>query len=265
MIEESTLQRNWIPPMAESKGLWSQVEIAGKAADVYEPHNTSCPDRVILHLHGHGLETLKENPHFSAELDRLGFRVVCPHGQRSWWLDTICEEFDPTVTPLAFVRKQIVSFIRERWNVSVPQIGLTGISMGGQGVLQLAYRFGREFPVVAAISPAVDFHNWYGRGLPLDQMFPNQEEARQQTATLHLMPLDWPRHQLIVCDPNDVEWIESSERLTSKLYSSGIPFESDLETSNGGHSWDYFNSMASRAISFVAERLDEDRKRLPIA
>ena len=67
-------------------------------------------------------------------------------------------------------------------------MGLTGISMGGQGVLQLAYRHPRTFPVVAALAPAIDFHQWYGRGLPLDEMFDSREAARQATALLQIHP-----------------------------------------------------------------------------
>ena len=154
-----------------------------------------------------------------------------------------------------YLREQVLPYIAERWNSQPPEIGLIGISMGGQGALQLAYRFPREFPVVAAISPAVDFHNWHGQGLPIDEMFPTREAARQQTVTLQLHPLNWPKHQLLVCDPGDVEWFEGVERLAMKLSSSGIPFESDMETKAGGHCWEYFNSMAPRVISFVADRL----------
>ena len=93
-------------------------------------------------------------------------------------------------------------------------------------------------------------------------MFHDRESARQHTAILQLHPLNWPRHQLLVCDPTDTEWIESAERLSSKLYSTGIPFESDFESSHGGHSWDYFNAMAPRVIEFVAAGLEQESLRL---
>lgn len=248
--------------MADIAGTWSQVEIAGKTADVYEPAAPADPSQVVLHLHGHGLETLKDNPVYSAELERHGLRAICPHGQRSWWLDVVCREFDDKLTPLAFLREHVVPFITERWDVRPPAIGLTGISMGGQGVLQLAYREPRRFPVVAAISPAVDFQNWHGQGLPLDEMFSSPESARQRTVTLEVHPLNWPRNQLIVCDPADEEWFEGVDRLTMKLSSIGIPFESDLATSAGGHSWDYFNRMARPVLEFVAERLEQESRRI---
>jgi hypothetical protein len=241
---------------------WSQVEIAGKTADVYEPRRPGDHGRTVLHLHGHGLTTLKDNAVWSAELERHGLRCVCPHGQRSWWLDVVCPEFDERLTPLGFLREHVVPWIADRWGTRPPRLGLSGISMGGQGALQLAYRYPREFPVVAVIAPAVDFQNWHGRGLPLDDMFATREAARQQTAILQVHPLNWPRHQFLVCDPADAEWFESAERLTMKLRSIGITFEADLETSAGGHTWDYFNTMAGRVIGFIAERLEQESRRV---
>lgn len=242
-------------------GTWTTTSIDGKDADIFAPDSPKS-ERAVIHLHGHGLATLKDNEAFSRELNEHGLRVVCPHGQRSWWLPEICEEFDSKITPFDYVRENVVAWISENWGITTPNIALTGISMGGQGAIQLGYRCGRDFPIIAAISPAVDFQDWWGRGLPLDDMFDSQEAARQQTAILHLQPLNWPRHQLIVCDPGDADWIHSSERLASKLYSSGIPFESDFETSNGGHSWDYFNVMAPRMVKFVSEALDSESMRV---
>jgi S-formylglutathione hydrolase len=130
--------------------------------------------------------------------------------------------------------------------------------------MRLAYRYPQEFPVVAALAPAIDFHNWFGRGLPLDEMYSSAEEARQDTATLLLHPLNWPRHQLLMCDPTDVEWLEGAERLASKLYSTGIPFESDFATSHGGHSWDYFDYVAPRVVQFLRDRLEQEQRRLAV-
>ena len=249
-------------------GTWSRAEIDGKQADVYEPASAAASGGVVLFLHGHSQDTLADGADadgksaaFTAELERHGLRALCPEGRRSWWLDVICSEFDAQVTPLVFLRDRVVPYIAARWNVRPPMIALLGISMGGQGALQLAYRHARDFPVVAAISPAVDFHNLYGSGLALDEMFGNREAARQQTVTLQLHPMSWPRHQLFVCDPADDDWFEGVERLAMKLRSLGVPFESDLKTSAGGHSWDYYNAMAPEVIGFIAERLEQETRR----
>ena len=127
--------------------------------------------------------------------------------------------------------------------------------MGGQGVLQLAYRKAVRFPVVAAIAPAVDFHQMHGQGLPLDDMFVTAEEARQATVVLNLHPLAWPKHQFFCCDPADSEWIDGAARLGMKLSSSGILHERDLETTIDGHTWNYFNHMAPKVMDHIARSL----------
>jgi pimeloyl-ACP methyl ester carboxylesterase len=244
--------------MTTTAGTWSTIEIAGKPADVFEPSQPSADPRAILFLHGHGQERLVNNSVFTGEFERHGLCVVCPQGKRSWWLDRVSTEFDPVITPMDYLRNSVVPFIGDHWNITPPAIGLLGVSMGGQGVLQLAYRDARRFPVVAAISPAIDFHRVYGQGLPLDEMFSSAEEARQETAILKIHPLNWPKHQLLVSDPKDEHWFESSERLSLKLHSSGIPFESDFQTSAGGHSWRYFNHMAGKVVKFLAEALEQE-------
>ena len=50
--------------------------------------------------------------------------------------------------------------------------------------------------------------------------------------------------------------------LRMKLWSLGVPHECDLETEGGGHGFDYYNRMAETAISFLADRLDQERLRL---
>ena len=136
--------------------------------------------------------------------------------------------------------------------------------MGGQGALRLAYKRPSIFPVVAAISPAIDYQLRFEEGdetLPL--MYRDAEQARQDTALLHIHPLNWPRHQFFCCDPNDYPWFVSAERLRMKLGSLGVPFECDLETTGGGHGFEYYNQMAEKTVGFLVNRLEKERLRVP--
>ncbi|MEK6216103.1 MAG: alpha/beta hydrolase-fold protein, partial [Boseongicola sp.] len=136
-------------------------------------------------------------------------------------------------------------------------------SMGGQGALRLALKHPSTFPVVAAIAPAIDFHTLWEEGdATLRAMYHSAEAARQETATLHVHPLNWVRHLWFCCDPTDHRWFESSDRLQMKLGSMGIPFECDLETEAGGHSIAYGDAMAERAIGFIAGGLERERLRV---
>ena len=174
--------------------MWTNLEIDGKSAEAYIP-DERIPRRAILYLHAHGEERLSEKPEVTELFGRFRTPVLAPRGAKSWWLDTICQDFDLAITPMQYLRKNVVAWINENWDVQPPHIGLLGISMGGQGALNLAYRHALTFPIVAAISSALELHKAYGHGFPIDDMFASAEEARQQSVTLHLHPLNWPKYQ----------------------------------------------------------------------
>ncbi len=237
--------------MAEHK--WKQIEIGGHKADVLEPAEP-LTERAVLFMHGHGEKTLVDNPVFTELLGGRGLRTICPHGGQSWWLDRPCAAFDTKKTPAGWVTDEVLPWVEANWNAATPRVALLGVSMGAQGVLQMAYPKGREFPVVVAISPIVDFQHCLGNGFPLDDMFADHEEARQWNVTLNLHPLNWPRYQYLFCDPLDI-WMEGCERLGMKLSASGILHERDFKTMGGGHTWDYFNKVAPTGIEYLAKKL----------
>ncbi len=234
---------------------WSTESLDGRRIDVFHPLSNEPPNAAVLFLHGHGQILLNQNPLFSRLLNEHRLAAICPDGARSWWLDAVCPDFHPELTAQKWLIDSVVPFIGQRLSIEPPRIALLGVSMGGQGVLQLAYRCASRFPVVAAISPAVDFQQLYGSGIPLDSMFPDAEAARQATVVLNLQPLAWPRYQFYCCDPADTEWFDGAARLGMKLSSSGILHERDLQTTGGGHSWDYFNRMADPALKHIAVSL----------
>ena len=239
---------------------WRTDSLDNRLVNIFVPHSGQPPQFAVLFLHGHGRVLLNENLVFSRLFQKHGFIVVCPDGNRSWWLDVVCREFDAEQTPQAWLLNSVVPYIERHFSITPPRIALLGVSMGGQGVLQLAFRHASKFPVVAAISPTVDFHQLYGSGIPLDSMFPDAEAARQATVVLNLQPLAWPRYQFFCCDPQDSDWFDGAARLGMKLSSSGILHERDLETSAGGHSWDYFNRMADKTLQHVAAGLKKLEK-----
>ena len=249
-------------------GAWSKAEVAGHRVSVYEPAEPNPYGFTVIYLHAAGCEDLADDPVYTAELARHGLRAIAPHSGESWWCDRLCADFDAARTPEQYVIRDVVAAAEEWWGVAPPRIGLLGISMGGQGVLRMAYKYPDRFPVVAAIAPAIDFHLWLERPMPqaeiadaLRKLYRDVEDARQDTATLHIHPLNWPRHQLFCTDPAD-HWHESAERLQMKLYSLGIRHECDLSTEAGGHSWEYFHAMAPRIVDFIVAGLESERLRI---
>ena len=242
---------------------WSEVDLAGHTADIFEPARRNPHGYVAIYLHGVHLNRLVDQPAFVAELERHGLPLVCPRTARSWWTDKLCAEFDSEITAERYLLDRVVPWIAERWNAAPPRIALFGTSMGGQGALRFAFKHPNVFPIAAAISPAIDYHLRMREGdetLPL--MYRDAEQARQDTATLHVHPLNWPRNLWFCCDPVDYRWHESADRLRMKLSALGIPHECDLQTSGGGHGFEFYNRMAPRAIGFIAERLERERLRV---
>ena len=244
-----------------ASGSWSTIEVAGKPCDIYEPAAPSPHGYTLIYLHGVHMNRLIDQSAFTAEFERHGLRVIAPMTCRSWWTDRICPEFDPKLTAERHVLDNVLAHIRATWNVVPPSIALLGTSMGGQGALRLAFKHPAKFPVTAAISPAIDYQLRWDEEEMLQQMYSDPEQARQDTATLHVHPLNWPRHLWFCCDPTD-RWHESTDRLRMKLNALGIPHEHDLETSGGGHGFEYYNRMAPKAIGFIAEQLERERLRV---
>ncbi|MEX0586513.1 MAG: alpha/beta hydrolase-fold protein [Pirellulales bacterium] len=237
-------------------GSWSEISLAGHPCDVFEPSQVHPSGFVVIYLHGVHLTRLVDNAPFTSEFERHGLRVISPMTARSWWTDRICPEFDASQTAEAYVRKNVVGYIAERWNVRPPGIGLLGTSMGGQGGLRMAYKYPDTFPAVAALAPAIDYQRRFDGDETLPAMYADAESARQDTAILHVHPLNWPRYQFFACDPTDANWFESSDRLHMKLGSLGVPHTYDLETTGGGHGFDYYNRMAPRAVGFLVDSLE---------
>lgn len=238
---------------------WQSIEVAGKTCDIFEPARPG--PHLVLHLHGVGMETLAGNTVWTQLLEDRGLRAICPHGKRSWWTNRACAEFDRKLTAERHLLDNVLPFIRERWGAEPPKFALTGISMGGQGALRLALKHAAKFPVVAAISAAIDYQNLYGQGTTIDEMYPDKEAVRQDTALLHVHPLNWPRSMLFVIDPADRQWLDGNQRLHEKLNALGIPHQYDFETTAGGHCWKYFNHMAPRVIDFVVRGLETESLR----
>jgi S-formylglutathione hydrolase FrmB len=246
-----------------TSGTWSDVELAGHGCEIYEPPRPSPHGYALIYLHGVHLQPLRDKPAFVKEFDRHGFRVVCPQTSRSWWSDRICREFDPQITAERYVVDHVLGWIGEHWQAQPPRIALLGTSMGGQGALRIAFKHPQKFPVAAAISPAIDYQLRMDEGdETLAAMYADKEDARQDTATLHVHPLNWPRNIWFCCDPIDYRWHESAEKLRMKLSALGIPHEHDLETTAGGHSFEYYSRQAEKSLSFIASRLESERLRV---
>lgn len=243
-----------------------EEDVAGHRCLYYTPSDPSPHGCTVIYLHDLAQANLADHPEILQQVNRHGFRLACPQTGPSWWSDRLTPSFDPALTAETYVVEHVLPAVLQKVvpDVVSPagRVALAGFGMGGQGALRIAYKHPNQFPVVVAVTPAIDFQQRIDEGDPvLSRMYSDAERARQDTATLHIHPLNWPRHQWFCCDPTDYRWHDSAERLRMKLYSLGVPHECDLETAAGGHSWAYFHAMAEPALQFVADRLEQERLR----
>lgn len=241
---------------------WSRIALQGKPVDIYQPPGVEHPRFTVLYLHSVGCESLAEEATYTAELAQHGFACVAPQTMRSWWVDRVCEEFDPTLTAERFLLDTVVPWMRDHWQLGTKPLPVVGISMGGQGAVRLGFRHPRLFSIVGSVAGAFDFHEWHGQGSPLDTMYAQREQARHDTAILQIHPAHSPAQIWFACDPTDTEWYRGNDRLHEKLTAYGLPHTADLETSAGGHDWTYFNHMAAPLFQFVAAALKQEERRL---
>jgi pimeloyl-ACP methyl ester carboxylesterase len=243
-------------------GTWTTLDIAGKPADVYDLAAGVKPRFGILFLHPSGLETLRDRTAFTRLFDELRLTCVCPMGLLSWWADRVFPPFDPERTPERHVVEHVLHFFAARWGLRERSVGLLGISMGGQGALRIAFRHPDLFPAVAAISPAIEYHELYGQGYNVEELYDSKEQCRQDTVPMHIHPSRYPPYIGYWIDPDDQPWYRGCDRLHEKLNALGVPHTIDLTTRAGGHSWDYFNRMAEPALRFLVAGLEEESRRL---
>ena len=241
-------------------GTWQTTEIAGKPADVFEPSSGSRFG--VLFLHDEDGETLSDRVVFTELFEQFKLACVCPHGKQSWWLDRPYSDFDANLTAERYLMEQVRPYFAERWKFGPRGVGLLGIGMGGQGALRLAFKYKAAFPVVSAIAPALDFHEKYNEGTPLDDMFESKEQCRQDTALLHVPPHDYPPHIFFCIDPADRRWTRGTDRLHEKLNALGIEHHFEFALQGGGHSWEYFQRMAEPAVRFLYSGLELESRRL---
>jgi pimeloyl-ACP methyl ester carboxylesterase len=243
---------------------WSTVTIAGRECEVFAPPDP-LPGRALVYLHDLHGESLRACPPLCGPIETARLPVVAPGAGRSWWLDRPMPGFDAALTPERFVIDRLLPEIASRFGVRPPGIAVMGIGMGGQGALRLAYRHPAVFPVSAAIAPAIDFHRAMREAADradgeffdtLWDTYGDVERARQDTAILHVHPLNWPRHQFFASDPADVHWHDGADRLHSKLVALGIPHTALLEPRA-----EFTATAAADAVRFVLAALEQESRR----
>jgi S-formylglutathione hydrolase len=242
--------------------MWTLLDIAGKPAEVFAPPGSPPPRFGLLYLHDLDGRTLASSSTWTRLLEVHRLVCVCPHGKQSWWTDKTVAEYDPKQSTEAYLLDQLRPWYQAHYQIRPRPLALCGLGMGGQGALRLAFKHPLDFPVIAGIASALDCHELYGQGTPLDVLYDSKEQCRQDTALLHLHPTDYPPHLFFCVAPEQRFWYRGNDRLHEKLSALGIPHQYDFSTRAAGDAWSYAEQMAERVLAFLREGLDKEARRL---
>jgi pimeloyl-ACP methyl ester carboxylesterase len=241
-----------------------EVIIAGHPCHVFVPEQRNPYGWTVVFLHDVDGAGLDGRGAYLQVLARHGLPCIAPISGRSWWTERIWPEFDAAFSAEVYVIKHVLDYVAEQWQSRPPQVAMLGIGMGGQGALKISFKYPNRLPIVAAVAPALDFQLAYydEDETALPAIYPEPEAARQDTAILHVHPLNWPRNLWFAANPADDRWYSGAERLKMKLSALGIPHDADLETSAVGQSRAYTDLVASPAVDYLVERLEREHRRV---
>lgn len=241
--------------MAALEGCWRTITITDQTVEIFEPAEPVA-ERAILVLPGGG-RFASDEAALTRCLSEKRIRAISPTIM-SWWLDRSEPRFSNEQTPLAFLQQALLPWVETRWSAGPPNIRLLGWEEGGQGILQLAFRRPGDFPAIAAIDAAIDFHEVHGHDAVITALFPSREAARQETALLRLHPAGWPRRMLLIADRRE-QWFDGVDRLEMKLRSGGVPVETDFYPGEATKIED-----RASAIARAMEHLGREAMGLPV-
>lgn len=225
---------------------WERVQVAGRPADVFDP-----PGRrgAAVYLHPHGGLLGPDWPALTAALAEHRLGCVAPHAGTGWWLGPDERHLTEAVVPFA------------RTAFGATRLAGFGVRAGGQGAVRLGFRRPDLLPVVGSLAGAFDFHEEYGRGSVLDDLYESAERARLDTAILHLNPTSYPPHVWLACAPAD-PWWRGNDRLHEKLAAYGVPHVADLDATAGDDPAAYLDARVGPLVAWTADALASEGRRL---
>ena len=132
-------------------GKWSETEIAGHAADRFEPDEPHHLGYSLIYLHGVHQQRLIDHPPFAEQFDRYGLRVLCPQTGESWWTDRVFPAFDREMSAEQHVLQRVLGMIANL-GCELAQIGV-----GKPEDIDLAMKLAQNYP-----KGPIEIADWLG-------------------------------------------------------------------------------------------------------
>ena len=209
---------------------------------------------VVYLLHGFGdnyATWVKNVPAIKEDADLYGIVIVCPDGNRSWYMDS---PVNFAIRYETFISKELVSYIDGHYKTKKDRSAraITGLSMGGHGGLYLSIKHQDIYGAAGSMSGGVDL-----------RPFPNNWDLALLLGTYAQYPQNWEQNSVInllyLLTPNSLAltiecgtedfFYKVNEALHQQLLYRNIPH--DYTTRPGVHNWDYWSNAVHYQLLFM--------------
>lgn len=243
--------------LAYSAAMKKNIPAVVVTPEGYAPE-TSFP--VVYLLHGFGgsfRDWIVRVPSLKAAADHYGLILVCPDGDRSWYMDSPA---DPAFQYETFTAGELVRWIDQRYRTIKSPAGraITGLSMGGHGALYLALRHPDVFGAGGSMSGGVDLRPFPTKWDLAKRLGPYAEQPGrwEQHSVINLVHLLVPGRLRLIIDCGTEDFFFTVNRnLHEKLLERNIPH--DFIVRPGAHNWGYWESAVDYQILFFFKYFQE--------
>jgi len=243
-----------------SKSMDKNIKTVIVLPDVYKNLDSFS---VIYLLHGYSdnyATWIKKVPHLKELADQFRFIIVMPDGDyNSWYWDS---PVDPKSRYESFISKELVEYIDKNFK-TVPDRNsraITGISMGGQGALFLAFRHQDVFASAGSMSGGVDirpFPNEWDMADKLGSFAENTDQWNDYAVINQVFRLVPDSLNIIIdCGTSDF-FYDVNKKLHKKLLYRNIPHV--YIEKPGRHNWKYWNDAIDYQMLFFSKHLKTEK------
>ena len=213
------------------------------------------PRATLYLLHGYSgnyANWIHTAPQIADLVDSYGYLVVCPDGGfDSWYWDSSADfQYE------SYITKELLPFIEDKYGVGTERTdrAITGLSMGGQGALYLAFRHQDLFAFAGSTSGGVDI-----------RPFPDNWGMKKRLGTYDENPEVWNAHCIVemthLLKPNSLKlfidcgtedfFYEVNKKLHEKLNYMNIPHH--FLSMPGQHNGAYWSQSIDFQMAFFAQ------------
>jgi len=227
----------------------------------YNKEKTEFP--VVYLLHGYGgnySSWIKKAPHVAALSDLYRVIIICPDGGfDSWYWDSPIEKNSRYETHII---REVIPFVDKNYRTVKNRRGraISGLSMGGQGALYLAFKHQDLFGACGSQSGGVDispFPNRWGMAAKIGKLA-DQPEVWEKQTVFNMVHLLIPGSLKIAIDCGLDDFFYSvNQSLHKKLDYYNIPHDYTIRP--GKHNWEYWRNSVKYQLLFFYEYFQENK------